>query len=222
MVAQGPGFFREAVQNLALHTELPIALEALPEAGAGKAVPIEIHAENTTVGKILAEMVRQDPRYTYRERLGIIEVLPASAGNDSGDCLNMVIPAFRAETGWNYVLQSLQCQVGRVASKKPLIPDPIRAGVCPGGSFGVLPHPPPGVIQVSFENEPLRDILDRLAVKAGNIAWEASFQGAAPVCDRLAITACQPRQWFPSEAPGPITWSEGLPQKCVSCHYHNK
>ena len=222
LAVDGPVGIGGALLNLATHTEVPIAIEALPEAGREAVIPIEIDAKNTTVGKILTEIVRQDPRYSFRERLGIIEVLPVHAGTDPGNCLNMVLPEFRTDEAWTYVVQSLRCQIDRVSTKKEILPDPIRAGVCGGGSFGLMPHPPPGVIRMSFQNEPLRDVLDKLAVRAGNIAWEASYRGPAPACDSLTLSFNQPRQWFPSDGPGPVTWSEGLPEKCLSCHYHNK
>ncbi|MCI0534121.1 MAG: hypothetical protein L0Z50_02720, partial [Verrucomicrobiales bacterium] len=75
----------EAFRNLARHAGVPIGIEALPSEMAGKVVAIEIDARDKTVGEILEQMVWQDRRYIYRERLGVIEVLPAQAELDTAN-----------------------------------------------------------------------------------------------------------------------------------------
>ena len=222
LLADGPGQIVEAFRNLADHAEVPIAIEALPLEAAEPAIPIEIDVQGTTVGAILMQMLAQDSRYTYRERSGIIEVLPASSLTDPANCLNMIIPMFIADADWNGVFQSLRCQIDRVSQNKELLPNPIRAYGCPGGSFSVLTNPPLGVIKMNFEHERVRDILDRLCTRAGNVAWHASFEGAGTACGSLSIHSYHPRESFLSEGPGPSKWSEGMPDKCISCHYHGK
>ncbi len=214
-----PAGVPEAAQSFARHAEVPICFEALHTWPGQPVVPIEINAKNTTVKDILDQMISQDPRYVYRERLGVIEVLPDGADRDPGDCLSMVIPLFRARDDWNILFQSLRCQVQIVArNPKDVVPDPWIAGRC-GGSFPGIPHPPPGLIEASFENEPVRDILDRLCAQVGNMAWSARFDGPRPACDSISIHVYQPRRWSASDT-APLTWSEGLPQKCIKCHYH--
>ncbi len=164
-------------------------------------------------------MTAQDPRYEFRERLGVIEVLPLGADRDSRDCLNMKIPIFHVNQPWKYVEMSLQCQI-EILSHNPLdiVPDPIRAGRC-GGSFAVLSHPPPEVIEATFKGRTLRDILGELCARAGNVAWDAYFKNPIPRCEGTSVSFYQPKAWYPSDT-DPITWTEGLPKKCTTCHYH--
>lgn len=76
---------------------------------------------------------------------------------------------------------------------------------------------------MNFENLPVRDILDKLSAKAGNMAWEASYKGSSPACEDLTVNPYQPRSWYAyDDGPGPTTWSERLPESCMSCHYHSK
>lgn len=125
LVTQEPGYIEGAFFSLALHAEVPIGIQPVPAQAVGSAIPIQIDVQGTTVGDILEQMVRQDRRYVYRERLGIIEALPVHAGTNPGDCLNMVIPKFSTNEEWNYAFQSLKCQIDRVSKNKELLPDPI-------------------------------------------------------------------------------------------------
>src|SRR6266545_1560365 len=111
----------------------------------------------------------------------------------------MRIPLFRTNEEWTTAFQSLRCQIDRVSGGKELLPDPIQASGCPGGSFGALPVPPPGIIRMDFENATVRDILDKLVAKVGNMAWEASYKASSTACQDLTINAYQPREWYPSE-----------------------
>ncbi len=222
--ADGPAGIEEAFRSLASHAEVPICIEARavelvepPE----PVVPIEIDAKNKTVGEILEQMISQDRRYIYRERLGVIEVLPPQAEVDPGDCLNMVIPVFQTEEDWNVVFfQSLRCQIDRVSRQKELLPNPIRAGGCPGGTYVRIASAPRGTIKATFENERVRDILSKLSAMVGNMAWGAGFKGGRPACEDMSLDSYQPRQFYPTDEPGPDTRSEGLPKKCMTCHYH--
>src|SRR6266496_125806 len=78
--ATGAPGIEEALRNLAYHSGTPICTESVRQKGGGPpVVPIEIDVKNTTVGAILQRIVAQDRRYVFRERLGVIEVLPAGA-----------------------------------------------------------------------------------------------------------------------------------------------
>lgn len=211
----GPTGMAYAALDLARHAEVPVCIEELPPSPNGTVVPIEIDAKLTTVKDILDRMVSQDPRYEYRERLGVIEVLPQGADRDPADCLNMVIPVFRLRTAWNQLVQQLRCEVD-IVSRDPnaVVPDP----GC-GGSYPGLAHPPPGLIDANFEKQTVRDILTLLCAKVGNMAWSAHFEGPRATCQYISFGAYQPRMWYPSDT-GPLTYSQGLPKACIECHYH--
>ena len=67
-----PGDAMEAVRQLAFHADVPICTEELRPSGGEAIVPVEVNVKNASVGEILREVVAQDPRYAYRERLGVI------------------------------------------------------------------------------------------------------------------------------------------------------
>jgi hypothetical protein len=224
------------MRQLASHAEVPICMEELRSPPGEKVVPIEIDARNAPVKDILENMISQDPRYEYRERLGVIEVLPQGADRNPADCLNLAIPVFRARNEWNLLMESLRCEVRIVSlDHKTKVADPWvdpRGGGC-GGSFPVLAHPPAGIIEANFENRTVRDILDLLCAKVGNMAWSADFDDPphwstdrqekrtpSPLsCRDMSIHVYQPRPWSPSDS-GPLTWFEGLPKAFLKCHYH--
>lgn len=202
-----------AAGALASQAEVPICVEELPTISFENAetiAPIEIDARDANVREILDEMIRQDPRYEYRERLGVIEVLPIGADRDPDDCLNLVIPSFKYRVPWNALISQLRIQVAVVAKSS-------KDGAVRGGS--ALPHPPPGLIEVDFENQTLRDILSSLSAKVGNMAWGARFEGARPTCENISFGMGQLKKWYPSETV-PLTFTEGLPKNCLTCHYH--
>ncbi len=97
VAAQVPGGVLDAALALAFHTSIRICVEEFPRDEDTLKVPIEIKVKNKTVEEILKQMIAQDPRYQYRQRLGVIEVFPVRAEKDSADCLNMVIPSFRVK-----------------------------------------------------------------------------------------------------------------------------
>jgi hypothetical protein len=211
----GPVGISGAVRSLAEHAEVPVCFEALRSSPDEAIVPIEINAKNTTVKEILDQVVSQDRRYVYRERFGLVEVLPQGADRDPTDCLNTVIPVFRVRYDWNGLIEQLRCEVDIVSrDPKAVVPFP----GC-GGSYPGLPHPPPGLIGANFENQTVRDILTLLCAKVGNMAWTASFDAPRPSCQHHAIGVYQPRRWSPSDTV-PLTWSRGLPEACLKCHYH--
>ena len=76
VTAQVPGGMLDAAMALAFHTNVRICIEEVPRQQPGPPVPIEVSVRARTVGEILQLMVNQDPRYTYRERLSVVEVLP--------------------------------------------------------------------------------------------------------------------------------------------------
>src|SRR6266436_1541424 len=114
LAVTGPGGIDEAIRSLANHSETAICIESAQPREAAVPVPIQIDVKNTTVGAVLEQIVKQDRRYIFRERLGVIEVLPARADRDPNNCLNMVIPKFVADSDWNSMFQSLRCQIDRV------------------------------------------------------------------------------------------------------------
>ena len=210
----GPMGIGQAADDLAQHAEVPICVESLPAISLETVetiAPIEIDARDTTVKDILDEMIRQDPRYEYRERLGVIEVLPQGADRDPTDCLNLVIPSFKGRYTWNTLIRELRIQVADVAHSA-------KDGAVRGGSG--LAHPPPGLIEANFQNQTLRDILTMLCARVGNMAWRAHFEGPRATCEDIAFSVGQPRTWYPSSDSGPLTYSEGLPKACLECHYH--
>ena len=112
--------------------------KSLPDQPDDKIIPVEIDARNRTVKDILDEIVSQDSRYEYRERLGNIEVLPKGADLDPADCLNMVIPVFRLKVRWNDLIEQLRCEVD-IVSKDPKAGCPIRDAA--EASLGSWTHP---------------------------------------------------------------------------------
>lgn len=216
---EGPRGIVVAMRDLAAHAEVPICIEELPSPPGAVIVPIEINARNSTVKDILNKMIAQDSRYGYRERLGVIEVFPYGADSDPANCLNMIIPVFKARNEWNSLIQSLRCEVDIVSrSPNAIVPDPWVSGGC-GGSFPGLPAAPPGIIETDFVGRTVRDILGLLCTKTGNMAWSASFSTPGEKCQGLSLSTYRPRQWYPSDTV-PLTWHEGLPRTCLKCHYH--
>jgi hypothetical protein len=199
-----------AVRDLSQHTEVPICLEALPASHGEAVVPVEINAENVTIKDILDELILQNPRYAYRERHGLIEVFPNGADRNPTNCLNMIIPAFKQRAPFNGLLRELRIQVAKTSGSA-------KNGVVRGGS--ALAHPPPDLIEVDFSNRTVREILSLLSAKVGNMAWSVRFHGPEASCDGISIHVFQPRVWSASDS-APLTYSEGLPKKCLRCHYH--
>ena len=182
---QDTGGISEAAVKLARQARVPICLEPA-EAGDGDVAPIELAAENAPVATLLQDMVKQDPRYTFRERLGVIEVLPVGAAKDSSDCLNMTIPILHVNYPSTAAIASLRCQIQTVSkSRFDIVFDPLRAGcavVLPGA------RPPDGrPIRATFLFEPVRDILDRIVADSGEAAWVAHFSRKSRGCDSLVI-----------------------------------
>ncbi len=208
----GPRGITLATRDLASRAEVPICFEELPSSPGEPVVPVEIDAKDSTVKDILDDMISQDPRYVYRERLGVIEVFPRGADHDPTDCLNVVIRSFKERNEWNSLIIDLRVQVAIVSRS-------IKEGVVRGASG--LPHAPPGLIEASFENETLRDILDKLCAKVGNMAWTAGFDVPRATCQDMSFGAYQPKAWYSSDSV-PLTWTQGLPSKCKGCHYHKQ
>ncbi len=219
--SDSPAGLVAAALNLAAHANVRICIEGLPAQAGMKVVPIEIDAANQTVGEILSRMVRQDPRYEYREKLGVIEVLPVDADQDPTDCLNMRIPILRVGYPWKYAFVAVRCQVS-ILSRNPfdIVADPFRASRCSGASG--LVHPPSNTLRVTFLGKRVRDILDELSSGAGNVAWVAHYRAVPPTCDNLELGETQPKVWYPADPDDSHNpnFIEGLPPKCTSCHYH--
>lgn len=213
-----PGTIWQAALALALHSEVRICVEELPPLPGESPVEIEISAKNTTVGEILKRMMMQDPRYLYRERLGVIEVLPIRALDDASDCLNMVIPLFHVHYPWKIAWGQVRCEI-EIVSHNPndVVADPLRAGRCSGTAHSS--HPPPKVLEATFDHRTVRDILSQLSSMAGNVSWFATFEKFPPTCGNLQLGEAQPKTWYPVD-PNWKTWVEGLPRKCTKCHYH--
>jgi hypothetical protein len=209
----GPLGIGTAAVALAHQAEVPICIESLPaisiETGDTVA-PIEIDATDVTVREILDEMIREDPRYTYRERLGVIELLPEGADRDPANCLNLVIPSFKERSTWNGLISDLRIRVAIVAKSA-------KDGAVRGGSGVAVP--PAGYIEADFENRTLRDILGALCAKVGNMAWAAHFEGPRPACEGISFGTYKPRMSYPLNTV-PLTYSDGLPRDCLTCHYH--
>lgn len=224
-----PGDAMEAVRQLAFHADVPICTEELRPSGGEAIVPVEVNVKNASVGEILREVVAQDPRYAYRERLGVIEFFPRGADHDPANCLNMLIPAFKVRGDWNTVIQQLRCEVDIVAhDSRAVVPEP----GC-GGSYPGVSHPPAGIIEANFKNRSVREILDLLCARVGNMAWDAHFNDLPPQstvreesrrlllsrCNGISIGTDHPRPWMLSDK-APFVWFEGPPKSCLKCHYH--
>ena len=209
-----PGDITEALRQLAYHAEVPISLESLPARLTDKIIPVEVDVKNRTVKEILDEMISQDSRYSYRERLGVIEVFPKGSDRDPADCLNMVIPVFKLQSDWDNLIEQLRCEVD-IVSRNPdaFVPFP----GC-GGSFPGTVGAPPGLIDANFEHQTLRDILDRLCAQVGNMAWDVTCE-RSPNGHAIDMGTYRPRRQTPvSTSAG--SFSEGLPSACIECHYH--
>ncbi len=226
-----PGTVPQAALALALHAGVRIVTEALPS--GYDEIAVDIDARSRTVGDIFDELVRQDPRYEYRERLGVIELLPVGAGKDAQSCLNTVIPEFRVHYNFNDAWGNVRCELAilrgdlKASAADPMGElDPKTGHTCtPIGSR--LSHAPPQPLQATFEQTPLRDILDRLVSMAGNVSWAATWTGKERSCKNLTLGLYQPTGWYPMDADSPSPtkpedYIEGLPSKCTSCHYHEE
>ena len=220
IVVSGPGGMEEAVGALVQHAEVRVCVEALPPPPRDDMHPIEINVQDKTVGEILEQMIQQDRRYRYRERLGVIEVLPEGADRDSNSCLNKVVPELRIHYPWWLAWGQIRCAVAQLTRhSETFVADPFETG-CTG--FSHLVYTAPEVLRRTFHRMPLRDILDQLVAMAGNMAWTAGFKAVPRTCDNLELGEVQPR-WWHSADPDSLDqskWAAGLPQKCQSCHYH--
>lgn len=220
IVVSGPGGMEEAVLALVQHAEVRVCVEALPAPPHDAMHPIEINVQDKTVGEILEQMIQQDRRYRYRERFGVIEVLPAGADRDPNNCLNKVVPELRIHYPWRLAWGQIQCAVTQLTRpSETFVADPLETG-CTGSSH--VEHTAPEVLRRTFQSMPLRDILDQLVAMAGNMAWTAGFKAVPRTCDNLELGEVQPRSWYPAD-PDSLDESKraaGLPQKCQSCHYH--
>jgi hypothetical protein len=217
--AQVPGGMSDAGLALAFHTNIRICVEELPS--GSPRVPIEISMRDATVQDILNEMMRQDPRYEYAERSGVIEILPVNARSDASNCLNTVVPSFRVDGPWNAAWRQVGCQLLNMrrprqgSEKGSELPRPCSDG---GSHLG---HPPSKVLTASFNGMTLRDILIALCSMAGDVGWYANYQSASPGCGSLRLSDYQPTGWYEEDPHGPNRiWVHGLPTRCLSCHYH--
>lgn len=223
--ADSPAGLATAALGLAEHANVRICIEALPTQADPKPVPIEIVSANETVGGILSRMVSEDPRYEYRERLGVIEILPVGADKNPADCLNMRIPILRVGYTWDDAFVAVKCEMNILSrNAHDIVLDPLRAGRCfPGGLR--LSHPPPRTLRRIFVGKRVRDILDQLCSSAGNVAWYANYKGRARTFANLELGEYQPTGWYPvdpDDSRHPNIMMEGLPPKCTSCHYHSR
>lgn len=214
-----PGSIVRATLALGVHANVRICVEELapsPPHGEG---PIEISVQDKTVGEILERMVGQDPRYLYRERLGVIEVIPVSAEKDPSNCLNAMIPSFHVYFPWSLAWAAVRCEIA-IASQDPakISADPLKTENCSGG-FSHLARPPEKVLEATFEHSNIRQILDQLSSMAGNVAWYSTYKKSPPSCENLELGEYQPKTWYPPDGMRKV-WVEGLPQECLSCHYH--
>jgi hypothetical protein len=212
------GELPEAVLSLASHAQVRIGLEYLPPSPADRQVPIEVRVRNKTVEEILNLIIAQDPRYEYRERLGVIEVLPVGAAENPATCLNMVIPRFEVHFPWRWAWGQLRCQI--------LLTSRAREGIAAEGPCQPKAHGPvylpDKLLEATFEGRTVREILDELSSMAGNVAWMASYQKSPPTCENLELGQYQPKEWYPADPDNPNNreYREGLPTKCTKCHYH--
>ena len=203
---------------LAEHTNIRICYELRPLRKGERNPGPDFRVADKTMGEILQIVVRKDRHYEYRERLGVIEVFPVGADKDPGDCLNMVVPALHVHYPWRWAWGEVRSEIS-FHSEHPgrFVPDPFAQGYS-GSSH--LPHPPDKVLEATFEKRTVREILDELSSMAGNVAWYASYDGPSPSCKNLVLGEYQPLSWHPPATPGgPST--EGVPQTCAICHYHN-
>lgn len=218
LAAEPPADLPEAALHLGIHSHVRICIE-----GAAKrpGPAITINAKNKTVGEILQLMTKQDPSYVYREHLSVVEVLPVGAANDATDCLNMVIPKFEVHYPWQIAWGQVRCQIA-IISKDPndIVSDPLRVGRCWGAS--VLPAPPDKILYASFDHAKVRDILDTLASKAGNVAWYLPWKTSAPNCTAFDRTIAEyaPKTMYRRLDTQAIAFTERPPIKCLKCHYH--
>ena len=202
--------------SLAEHTNIRICYELRPPRKGEKEPRPDFRVADKTVGEILQVVVRKDHHYEYRERLGVIEVLPVGADKDPGDCLNMVVPALHVHYPWRWAWGAVGCEV-LLLSENPgrVIPEPLSE--CTGASH--MTYPPEKMLEATFEKQTVREILDQLSVMAGNVAWYANYKGPSRSCKDLVLGEYQPlARYPPAKEGGP--WTEGLPQTCAICHYH--
>ncbi len=210
------GDLRGALIALAMHADIRICFEQRPPRKGEKQPSFDVRVADKTVGEILQILLEKDRHYEYRERLGVIEVFPVGADKDPTDCLNMVVPALHVHSPWKWAWGAVRCEV-LLLSEKPgrIIPEPFTE--CSGATH--MSHPPERMLERTFENWTVREILDELSSMAGNAAWYATYDGPSPSCKNLVLGEYQPLTWYPpAKEGGP--WTEGLPQTCRICHYH--
>ena len=185
-----PGGIGEAAVKLARASRVPICFESISEGTDGTPYPVDIVNKDSTVAIILNQMIRKDPRYEFRERLGVVELRPVGGAEDTQSCLNMTIPIFRISYPWTIAFASLRCQIKNVAeSKFSLVVDPMREGC--SGRFTAYRPTSEKAIHATFVVEPVRDILDRIVAEAGDAAWTAHYSKPTRTCDSLIISAYQ-------------------------------
>lgn len=204
------GDMAEAARSLASHARVRICTEQVP-LPLRENVAVDITARNQTVGQILQALSRQDGRYEFRERLGVIEVLPRGAENDPSSCLNMKVPVLSVHYPWRNAWGAVRCAI-ELLSKRPedYTEDPLAHCL----SFSALHHPPEKVLNKRFVNTSVREILDCLAADAGNAAWSAEFKDTGRTCDSLMLGEYQPDHW--RYVP------DNESRQCFSCHYHRR
>ncbi len=204
---------KDAVLALAWHTEVRIAFESLPTPEFDNVIPISVDVQNITVGEILKEIVHQDPRFKYWERFGVIEVLPDLADADPESCLNRVIPPIEFNYNLEAAFGNLRCITKGF--------DPF----CGSRNLGTR-NLPKERIDLSYEGQPLRDLLSKLSAMSGNHAWLGSYSEPERSCGSFYFQLYQPRRRFPADitldmiTKSDQTLVEGLPPQCTSCHYH--
>ena len=204
------------------HANVRICFEGRPLA-TQEQPRLDLRVSDKTVGEILQLLIRKYPGFGYRERLGVIDVFPIGKDKDPSDCLNMIVPALHVHYPWKWAWGEVRCEI-MLLSEHPgtIIPEPFTT--CSGASH--LSHPPEKMLEANFENQTIRDILDQLASMAGNVAWYANYDGPSTNCKNLVLGEYQPLTWYPPENWNPRgkdgpPWTEGLPKRCLSCHYHS-
>lgn len=145
---------------------------------------LSINQEPTTVGQILEEIIRQDPRYSYdvvNEHL--IHVYPRGAKGDPDDLLNIRVTRLQiSSVEYEDLIKNIRVYI-------PELEREILRRVIPKGQIGgVLRISKSGVgyprLSLVVENTTVRDILNRIAQQTqlfrdrepGPTGWVYTFQ----------------------------------------------
>jgi hypothetical protein len=154
--------------ELGKKVHIPMGIEWSYKANEKVAAPI--HLRDVTVGKIVKQVLKQQPGYDFEERWGIVHIYDRAVLSDKANFLNLRFPEFRV-TDENLFGVTFQL---RVLIKQMLHPTPGY-----GGGYGYGPGRADGfdVLKVPIKGNDIsvREVLSQAVVKQDNALWLVIF-----------------------------------------------